>query len=224
MIFKVQWLKTLGFFCCWCELIKQREYNCMQTIFGGIFTSLQYRRPRLHPWIGKTPWRMKSYPLQYSGLDNSMKCIVHGVPKSQTRLRNFHFHKMKMACALLIQGFRYCVSFWGGRGNCGQNLWTWKLPLSVGELKIRADRDAGCRWRGLHRLNALSGGRSGGAGVLEESQHVGPKGVVWVQGREDWEKEVHTYLVCLVASIQAEFTRVKSNWCAEVKNASMSWI
>ena len=32
------------------------------------------------------------YPLQYSGLKNSMNCIVHGVAKSQTRLSNFHFH------------------------------------------------------------------------------------------------------------------------------------
>ena len=26
----------------------------------------------------------KGYPLQYSGLENSMDCIVHGVAKSQT--------------------------------------------------------------------------------------------------------------------------------------------
>ena len=30
-------------------------------------------------------------PLQYSGLENSMDCIVHGVAKSQTRLSDFHF-------------------------------------------------------------------------------------------------------------------------------------
>ena len=30
------------------------------------------------------------YPLQYSGLENSMDCIVHGVAKSRTRLSNFH--------------------------------------------------------------------------------------------------------------------------------------
>ena len=32
------------------------------------------------------------YPLQYSGLENSMDCIVHGVTKSQTQLSDFHFH------------------------------------------------------------------------------------------------------------------------------------
>ena len=35
---------------------------------------------------------MKGYPLQYSGLDNSMDCIVHGVAKSRTQLSDFHFH------------------------------------------------------------------------------------------------------------------------------------
>ena len=32
------------------------------------------------------------YPLQYSGLDNPVDCIVHGVAKSQTQLSNFHTH------------------------------------------------------------------------------------------------------------------------------------
>ena len=34
----------------------------------------------------------KDYPLQYSGLENSMGCIVHGVIKSRTRLSDLHFH------------------------------------------------------------------------------------------------------------------------------------
>ena len=44
------------------------------------------------PWVGNIPWKGKGYPLQYSGLENSTDCIVHGVAKSQTRLSNFHFH------------------------------------------------------------------------------------------------------------------------------------
>ena len=31
------------------------------------------------------------YPLQYSGLENSMDCMVHGVLKSWTLLSCFHF-------------------------------------------------------------------------------------------------------------------------------------
>ena len=34
----------------------------------------------------------KSYPLQYSGLKNSVDCIAPGVAKSRTELSNFHFH------------------------------------------------------------------------------------------------------------------------------------
>ena len=35
---------------------------------------------------GRSPEEGKGYPLQYSGLENSMDCIVHGVAKSRTRL------------------------------------------------------------------------------------------------------------------------------------------
>ena len=40
------------------------------------------------PGLGRSPGEGKGYPLQYSGLENSMDCIVHGVPKSQTQLSN----------------------------------------------------------------------------------------------------------------------------------------
>ena len=39
-----------------------------------------------------SPGKRKGYPLQYSGLKNSMDYTVHGVTKSRTRLSNFHFH------------------------------------------------------------------------------------------------------------------------------------
>ena len=44
------------------------------------------------PGWGRSLGETKCYPLQYSGLENSMDCIVHGVGKSQTRLSDFHFH------------------------------------------------------------------------------------------------------------------------------------
>ena len=47
-------------------------------------------------WIPSLGWdhlqKGKGYPLQYSGLENSMDCVVHGVTKSQTRLSDFHFY------------------------------------------------------------------------------------------------------------------------------------
>ena len=30
-------------------------------------------------WVGRSPGEEKGYPLQYSSLENSMDCIVHGV-------------------------------------------------------------------------------------------------------------------------------------------------
>ena len=45
------------------------------------------------PGLGRSPGEGKGYPLQYSGLENSMDCIVHGVAKSQTRLSDFHLSK-----------------------------------------------------------------------------------------------------------------------------------
>ena len=42
------------------------------------------------PGLGRSPGEGKGYPLQYSGLGNSMNCVVHGVTKSWTRLSDFH--------------------------------------------------------------------------------------------------------------------------------------
>ena len=44
------------------------------------------------PGLGRSPGEGKGDPLQYSGLENSMDCIVHGVEKSQTRLSDFHLN------------------------------------------------------------------------------------------------------------------------------------
>ena len=48
------------------------------------------------PGFGRSPGEGNGYPLQYSGLENSMDCIVHGVAKSQTRLNDFHFHLVSL--------------------------------------------------------------------------------------------------------------------------------
>ena len=36
------------------------------------------------PGLRRSPGKGKGYPLQYSGLENSMDCIVHGVSESDT--------------------------------------------------------------------------------------------------------------------------------------------
>ena len=42
--------------------------------------------------LGRSLGEGNGYPLQHSGLENSMDCIVHAVAKSQTGLSHFHFH------------------------------------------------------------------------------------------------------------------------------------
>ena len=60
----------------------------------------------LIPGLGRSPGGGKSYPLQYSGLENSMDCIVHGVAKSMgTRLRDFHFHFLSNVCLFYFLNF-----------------------------------------------------------------------------------------------------------------------
>ena len=44
------------------------------------------------PGLARFPGEGKGYPLQYSVLENSMNCIVHGVAKSRTGLSGFHSH------------------------------------------------------------------------------------------------------------------------------------
>ena len=45
---------------------------------------LQCGRPGFDPWVGKIPGERKGHPLQHSGLENSMDCIVHGVTELDT--------------------------------------------------------------------------------------------------------------------------------------------
>ena len=58
-----------------------KEFACSVRDLGSI------------PGLGRSPEEGKGYPLQYSGLDNSMDFLVHGVAKSWTRLSSFHVHE-----------------------------------------------------------------------------------------------------------------------------------
>ena len=45
----------------------------------------------LIPGLGRSPGEGKGYPLQYSGLENSVDGVVHRLTNSWTRLSDFHF-------------------------------------------------------------------------------------------------------------------------------------
>ena len=57
----------------------------------------------LVPGLGKSPGEGKGHPLEYSGQENSMDCIVHGVTKSRTQLSDFHFHLFNTWLAKLLK-------------------------------------------------------------------------------------------------------------------------
>ena len=46
----------------------------------------------LIPGSRRCPGEGNGYPLQYSGLENPMDCVVYRVTKSRTQLSDFHFH------------------------------------------------------------------------------------------------------------------------------------
>ena len=128
-----------------------KEYACNMLDLGSI------------PGLERSPGEGKGYPFQYSGLENSMDCIVHGVAKNQTWLSNFHFHLL--LCQL--QTFPLIVSilvyFWmnvcvclyviyikhvfyiSEINNMNWLTWLWRLARQVWNVEGRPPGRAG--WR-----------------------------------------------------------------------------
>ena len=61
------------------------------------------------PGLGRSLGEGSGYTLEYSGLENSMDCIVHGVAKSWTRLSDFHFTSLVL----------FVLNSWGWLGGGG---------------------------------------------------------------------------------------------------------
>ena len=64
------------------------ERYCLQRIWASLVAQL-VKNPTCNagnlgsiPGLGRSPGEGKGYPLQYSGLENSMDCIVHRVTES----------------------------------------------------------------------------------------------------------------------------------------------
>ena len=84
-------------------LVLWSSTSCLQdcgreiVVFEPLMAQLVRNPPAMQetwvwPRLGRSPGEGKGYPLQYSALENSMDCLVHGVSKTQTRLSNFHIH------------------------------------------------------------------------------------------------------------------------------------
>ena len=84
----------------WYSLKKKKVWNIL---WASLVAKLVKKPPAMqetgfNPWVGKLPWRRNGYPLQYSGVENSMDYRVHGVEKSWTGLSDFHFHFFHTSC------------------------------------------------------------------------------------------------------------------------------
>ena len=72
--------------------------QAFQTAWASLITQLVKNPPAVQgTWVQSLGWEdplekgKATHSLQYSGLENSMDCIVHGVAKSWTQLSDFHF-------------------------------------------------------------------------------------------------------------------------------------
>ena len=92
------------------------------------------------PGSGRSTGEEKGYPLQCSGLESSLDCIVHGVAKSQTRLSDFHFH---------FQSFKVNRWGWGDFSRCFTPFWASCQPpghwLKLYQIRLR-DLPADSHW------------------------------------------------------------------------------
>ena len=71
------------------------------------------------PGLGRFLGEGKGYQLQYSGLENSMDCIVHGVTKSRTWLSDFHFSCFVDSQELFLFALAHCLAWPGGGRQTG---------------------------------------------------------------------------------------------------------
>ena len=94
----------------WLVRLRKRIFNfirlyliyALQLHIASIWASLVAQLVKNPPsmqktWVQSLGWedpleKGKANPLQYSGLENFMNCMVHDVAKSWTRLRDFNFH------------------------------------------------------------------------------------------------------------------------------------
>ena len=76
----------------WGKSLRYKGFACGS---AGLESTCNAGDLGLIPGLGRSPGEGKGYQLQYSGLENSMDCIDHGVTKSWTRLSDFQFNSIQ---------------------------------------------------------------------------------------------------------------------------------
>ena len=75
--------KCLWFVCCFLYLLNFNTFFLRASLVTQLVMNPAMQETWLGsiPGLGRSPREENCYPLQYSGLENSMDCIVHGVAK-----------------------------------------------------------------------------------------------------------------------------------------------
>ena len=108
----------------------------------------------LIPGLGRSPGEGKGYPLQYSGLENSKDCTVHGVTKSQTWQNNFTWQKQDYIGVMLLP-FISSLTSPPTPGFCDRILSWFSSNLSwnpAGALSVLTSWVFYCLWPGSFHL------------------------------------------------------------------------
>ena len=93
-------------FVCALRAFKTHSFSNFQMCSASLVAQLVKNLPAMRgdlgltPGLGVSPGEGQGYPLQYSGLENSMDCLAHGVAKSWTRLSDFHFVNINLISTL----------------------------------------------------------------------------------------------------------------------------
>ena len=89
------------------------------------------------PWLEISPREGKGYPLQYSGLDNSIYCVVHGATKSWHDWVSFTFtFKTPIKWSMVFSVVMYACESWTIKKAEHQRidafeLWCWRRLVRV---------------------------------------------------------------------------------------------
>ena len=78
-----------------CVLLLSHSFPCGS---AGKESACNLEDLGLIPGLGRSPGERNGYLLQYSGLENSMDCTLHGVAKSWKQLSDFHSAVLDNVC------------------------------------------------------------------------------------------------------------------------------
>ena len=76
-------------------IFKTKAQKARLCIYWFVGKNVTWGDPSSIPGLGRSPGGRNGSLLQYSGLENSMNCIIHAAAKSQAQWSDFHFQAQR---------------------------------------------------------------------------------------------------------------------------------